>query len=78
MKSGPTTGYTPKVSLGEYENNLSSVNVNSAGGTKVHDCVVSNIPLQKWLNVIISVYGRSLDMYLDGKLVRTCYQDLQT
>ena len=49
-RGGPSTGYTPKVSLGEYENNLKvSVNVNSAGGTKVHDCVVSNIPLQKYI-----------------------------
>ena len=24
------------------------------------------------MNVIISLYGRTLDVYLDGKLVRTC------
>ena len=36
------------------------------------DCVVSNYPLQTWVNLIISVYGRSLDVYIQGKLVRTC------
>jgi hypothetical protein len=42
------------------------------GNTVVHTCNVSNIPIQKWVNVIVSVYGRSLDVYIDGKLVRTC------
>lgn len=38
----------------------------------VHTCQVDNIPLQKWVNILISVYGRTLDVYIDGKLVRTC------
>lgn len=37
----------------------------------IHTCYVKNIPIQKWLNILISVYGKSLDIYLDGKLVRT-------
>lgn len=35
-------------------------------------CGVDNIPLQRWVNLLISIYGRSLDIYIDGKLVRTC------
>jgi hypothetical protein len=42
------------------------------GNTVVHTCKVSNVPVQKWVNLTISVYGRSLDVYLDGKLVKTC------
>lgn len=38
----------------------------------VHTCNVPNVPLQKWVNLIVSAYGRSMDIYLDGKLVRTC------
>lgn len=38
----------------------------------VHQCSVKNFPLQKWVNLIISLYGRTLDVYIDGKLVRTC------
>ena len=37
-----------------------------------HQCLVENIPIQKWVNIIVSVYGRTLDIYLNGKLVRTC------
>ena len=35
-------------------------------------CNVDNFPLQKWVNLIISVEGRTLDVYIDGKLVKTC------
>ena len=40
--------------------------------TSLHTCNISNIPIQRWVNLTISVYGRSLDVYIDGKLVRTC------
>lgn len=43
-----------------------------AASTKIHECMVDNIPIQKWVNVIVSLYGRTLDIYIDGKLVRTC------
>lgn len=38
----------------------------------LHQCTVDNVPLQRWVNLLVSVYGRSLDVYIDGKLVRTC------
>jgi len=34
-------------------------------------CTVSNIPIQKWVNLLVSVYGLTEDVYLDGKLVKT-------
>jgi hypothetical protein len=40
--------------------------------TSVNTCLIENIPIQKWANVIVSLYGLTLDIYLDGKLVRTC------
>lgn len=33
--------------------------------------VIRNIPLQKWTNITITTNNRSLDTYLDGKLVKT-------
>jgi hypothetical protein len=38
----------------------------------VNTCNVTNIPIQTWVNLIISVYGRSLDVYINGKLSQTC------
>ena len=37
-----------------------------------HTCTVGNVPIQRWVNLIVSVYGRSMDIYIDGKLVKTC------
>ena len=44
----------------------------TSGTDDVTTCLIENIPIQKWVNVIVSLYGRTLDTYLDGKLVRTC------
>ena len=72
----------PAVVLGAVENNISvslgcypgaDQEPSTKGGTSVvHTCSVSNIPIQKWVNLTLSVYGRSMDIYIDGKLVRTC------
>lgn len=69
------------ISLGAMQNNL-LINVDCypqnqttgvLGSESVrHTCNVDNFPLQKWVNLIVSVYGRTLDVYIDGKLVRTC------
>jgi hypothetical protein len=47
-------------------------NYSPNSNTITHNCLVSNIPIQKWVNLLISVYGRTLDVYIDGKLVKTC------
>jgi hypothetical protein len=44
----------------------------SSANTEVHNCQIENIPIQKWANIIVSLYGSTLDVYLNGKLVRTC------
>jgi len=72
----------PSVTLGAIENNLSvslacfpGVNqkpTSPTGNTVIKTCTVDNVPIQKWVNLTISVYGRTLDIYIDGKLVRTC------
>lgn len=49
-----------------------SVGAGFSLGNNVSTCMINNVPLQKWVNLIISLYGRSLDVYLDGKLVKTC------
>lgn len=41
-------------------------------GNENTPCTIQNVQLQKWINLTMSVYGNTLDLYLDGKLVRTC------
>ena len=35
-------------------------------------CDIQNLPLQKWICLTISVNGRVVDVYVDGKLSRSC------
>jgi Concanavalin A-like lectin/glucanases superfamily len=71
-QSGTDTNFLIK--LGACQNDLDVVTkVNSSnGGVTDSTCHVSNIPIQRWVCLIVSIYGRTLDVYLDGKLVRTC------
>ena len=72
----------PAVVLGAIENNISvslgcypganQEPTTPGGNTVVHTCSIANVPIQKWVNLVISVYGRTMDLYIDGKLVRTC------
>lgn len=72
----------PVVYLGREQNNIDVVSTifpgdTTTGGTgsdqmTIHTCSVANVPIQKWVNLIVSAYGRTMDIYLDGKLVRTC------
>jgi hypothetical protein len=77
----------PTVVLGAIENNItvalscypgtdnSSSKTNAVSSGKnfvVHNCNVANVPIQRWVNLVLSVYGRTMDLYIDGKLVRTC------
>jgi hypothetical protein len=36
-------------------------------------CEVPDIPLQKWFAVSMTVFERNLDVYIDGKLVKSCF-----
>jgi hypothetical protein len=35
-------------------------------------CIVKMIPLQKWVNIIVSVYNQIVDIYVDGQLASSC------
>ena len=39
----------------------------------VYVCEVADVPLQSWFAVGVSVYGRNLDVYINGNLVKTCF-----
>lgn len=75
----------PSVTLGATQNDLSialacypGLDASSASTSAtssqsvVKTCTIANVPVQKWVNLLISVYGRSMDAYIDGKLVKTC------
>ena len=68
---------SPLVSLGAITNDLDIAltvypDTNNNEKSTVIFCPIPNIPIQQWVNLTISVYGRTLDTYLNGKLVKTC------
>jgi hypothetical protein len=43
-----------------------------SGVSGVDDCEVADFPLQKWVNLIVSFNGSAMDVYVDGKLMKSC------
>lgn len=54
------------------DDNLSGSGLDINDETKTKICKVRNVPLQKWVNMIISFNNRTIDIYMNGKLVKTC------
>ena len=46
-------------------------NSGSASGDS-YTCTVENVPLQTWFAVSVTVFQRNLDVYINGKLVKSC------
>jgi hypothetical protein len=67
----PLSAATAKATVGPGKGSVATRG-GSNSNTKVHQCQIENIPIQKWANIIVSLYGSTLDVYLNGKLVRTC------
>lgn len=39
---------------------------------EVQTCSVENVPLQSWFSVSMTVFQRNLDIYINGRLVKSC------
>lgn len=76
VRGGRGAHDAPKVSLGTTLNNVEVTLGTYAGHDSTHPinhtCTLENIPIQSWANIIVTLNNRALDLYLDGKLVRTC------
>ena len=40
--------------------------------TNYHTCSIPRVPTQQWVNVVVSISTSSVDIYVDGKLQKTC------
>jgi len=62
----------PYIGLAASTNNL-EINLSYRDGAAHNNkpFVIDDIPLQKWLHVVVTTVGRTCDVYLDGKLVKT-------
>ena len=67
----------PEISLGANSNDLNIKitthnSSDSTAGSQSNTCPIKNVPLQKWVHLLFTVNNRTADVYLDGKLVKTC------
>ncbi len=75
--TGTASATTPGTCLnyGVYNSMFTAAGIGSMGseGVKVgNDCVVAPFDLQKWVHVSIALNGKTTDVYIDGKLARSC------
>ena len=77
-RSAISENSSPEIYMKPYTNDLvieldmfGEVTSGAASSSQITASVVRNIPLQKWTNITITTNNRSLDTYLDGKLVKT-------
>jgi hypothetical protein len=47
----------------------------TAGTDALTPCDIREVPLQRWVNLTVAVSGRTMDVYVDGKLTRSCVLD---
>jgi len=59
----------PSMKMKQFENTV-DIKLKLINGTTL-TVSVENVPLQKWTNLVMTVSDQSLDVYLDGKLVKT-------
>jgi len=76
---GASGSLNPYVYLHPTENSLVvQIDQHATTGTSApavgdtFSCELKNVPLQAWFAVGLSVNGRNVDLYLDGKLLRSC------
>lgn len=72
FSKGPFTDPDIKVYLSPTQNNLVVQTKTTSTSDPTFDCAVLNIPLQTWVNIITVYNGTVLDIYVNGKLVKTC------
>jgi hypothetical protein len=67
---GENGGNKPSLFLESLDNNA-KVTVDMEN-QETFECTIQNIPLQKWTHILITMNTKSLDSYINGKLVKTC------
>lgn len=66
-----TTGPSGNMKLSDYTALFATPNQIS-NLSNIPDCMVSPIEFQRWTHVAVAMNGKTVDIYIDGKLARSC------
>jgi hypothetical protein len=82
IATGTATDVSPHITLHPTDNSLQvkiAIYPNTGGGASSTSstgdsftCTVENVPLQRWFAVSVTVFQRNVDIYIDGRLVKSC------
>jgi hypothetical protein len=61
-----------QLSLYPSDTQAGAANPNSNSTGDSFKCSVENVPLQSWFSVSMTVFQRNLDIYINGRLVKSC------
>ena len=68
-----TTTASDKIFRVLFKDNTNTIQIYPRGVSNDGNvCEIAEFPLQKWVNLIISFNGAAMDVYVDGKLVKSC------
>jgi hypothetical protein len=62
--------YTGPNSVGTTMSDLNTMTGSMVG--ELIPCDIDNVDMQRWINITVAVSGRIMDVYMDGKLTRSC------
>ena len=77
----PVTGQASTAPMSVLDQSLDRASDNGVFNVRVMDsglldsaplCDLPEVDLQRWVNLTVAVNGKTVDVYLDGKLVRSC------
>ena len=71
ISRGSTNKFSPKLYLANDTNDLIA-HIDTENSSEPFLCRAKNIPLQKWTHVLMTTYNNAIDIYIDGKLVKSC------
>ena len=62
----------------QFKNDTNTIQIIPRSSSTTDDglCEVAEFPLQKWVNLIVSFNGSAMDVYVDGKMVKSCVVNL--
>ena len=69
----PTTSLQPEdLGVGTRDTLFTNRQTESGLLDNMHTCDIPELSLQRWVNISIAVNGKTVDVYIDGKLSRSC------
>jgi hypothetical protein len=66
------TENTMRVSVSVYDDESQSTPSTTSSTGDLFTCEIPDVPLQSWFSVSLTLFGRNLDVYLNGRLVKSC------